>query len=176
MRARPEQHQSTIRAPPEHHQSTNHSTITAPSEHHLTRFSAPSSNSQLTINGQPSEELFTAGADGMVLRWLQDTEQNCNIYQCVEDIKVGHTCSCSCSYIEVGLGFEALAQGGIGARGTGAEHHQDVASPRSVGRYRTSLNPKPACATLCATLSICRCTKITSARKPHRPLTPVNPY
>lgn len=38
---------------------------------------------KITINGQTSEEIFTAGADGVVLRWLRDTEQNCDIYQCV---------------------------------------------------------------------------------------------
>ena len=36
-----------------------------------------------TVNGQHCEEIFSAGADGLVLRWQLDSEQNCDIYQCI---------------------------------------------------------------------------------------------
>jgi WD40 repeat protein len=36
-----------------------------------------------TVNGQHCEEIFSAGADGIVLRWQLDSEQNCDIYQCI---------------------------------------------------------------------------------------------
>ena len=35
------------------------------------------------VNGQSCEEIFSAGADGIVLRWQLDQEQNCDIYQCI---------------------------------------------------------------------------------------------
>jgi len=64
---------------------------------------------KVTVNGVPSEELFTASADGMVLRWLQDTEQNCNVYQCVEDIKLHDKNIHTMVYSEV---LECLITGG----------------------------------------------------------------
>lgn len=36
----------------------------------------------------PEEEIYSAGADGKVLRWALDVEQNCDIYQCVEEYQV----------------------------------------------------------------------------------------
>lgn len=38
------------------------------------------------IGGHECEELFTAGADGIVMRWQLDSEQNCDVYQCIEEI------------------------------------------------------------------------------------------
>jgi len=39
-----------------------------------------------TINDQPCDEIYSAGADGVVLRWQLDAEQNCDIYECIEEI------------------------------------------------------------------------------------------
>mmetsp|Transcript_33374 Transcript_33374/g.84557 ORF Transcript_33374/g.84557 Transcript_33374/m.84557 type:complete len:866 (-) Transcript_33374:212-2809(-) len=37
-----------------------------------------------------ADEIFSAGADGKVLRWQLDTEENCDIYECIEEIQL-HT-------------------------------------------------------------------------------------
>lgn len=36
-----------------------------------------------TVHEQPCEEIFSAGADGKLLRWQLDVEQNCDIYECI---------------------------------------------------------------------------------------------
>lgn len=36
----------------------------------------------------PCEEIFSAGADGKVLRWQLDVEQNCDIYECIVSTKL----------------------------------------------------------------------------------------
>jgi len=38
---------------------------------------------QAGSSDQPCEEIFSAGADGMLLRWQLDAEQNCDIYECI---------------------------------------------------------------------------------------------
>lgn len=35
-----------------------------------------------------ADEIYSCGADGKVLRWQLDVEQNCDIYQCVEEYQV----------------------------------------------------------------------------------------
>ncbi|GAX81669.1 hypothetical protein CEUSTIGMA_g9097.t1 [Chlamydomonas eustigma] len=45
-----------------------------------------------TINGLSCEEIFSAGADGIVLRWQLDTEQNCDVYQCVVSVDTEQNC------------------------------------------------------------------------------------
>lgn len=39
----------------------------------------------------PGEEIYSCGADGKVLRWALDVEQNCDIYQCLEEYQVCDT-------------------------------------------------------------------------------------
>ncbi|KAF5833397.1 WD40-repeat-containing domain protein, partial [Dunaliella salina] len=41
---------------------------------------------QTTLHEKPVEEIFSAGADGKLLRWQLDAEQNCDIYECIEEI------------------------------------------------------------------------------------------
>lgn len=36
-----------------------------------------------TLTEQPIEEIFSAGADGKLLRWQLDVEQNCDVYECI---------------------------------------------------------------------------------------------
>ena len=36
-----------------------------------------------TVNGKTFEEIFSAGADGIVHRWQLDSEQNCDVYKCI---------------------------------------------------------------------------------------------
>ena len=38
---------------------------------------------QTTLNDRTVEEIFSAGADGKLLRWQLDTEQNCDVYECI---------------------------------------------------------------------------------------------
>lgn len=35
------------------------------------------------VNKHNCEQIFSAGADGMVLRWQLDMEQNCDVYECI---------------------------------------------------------------------------------------------
>ena len=39
-----------------------------------------------TVNGKSYEEIFSGGADGIVHRWQLDSEQNCDVYQCIVSI------------------------------------------------------------------------------------------
>lgn len=52
---------------------------------------------QTTVNDQPCEEIFSAGADGKLLRWQLDAEQNCDIYECIVSGGSRHpVCTCKC--------------------------------------------------------------------------------
>ncbi len=72
---------------------------------------------QTTINGLSCEEIFSAGADGIVLRWQLDTEQNCDVYQCV------------------------VSDGRLGVRARGLSKH----SPEAEQAHVREVSPPPDC-------------------------------
>eukprot|EP00983_Pelagomonas_calceolata_P106473 1159235-Pelagomonas_calceolata.AAC.9 len=58
---------------------------------------------QTTLHDRPVEEIFSAGADGKLLRWQLDAEQNCDIYECIVGplrshfiLQAASLCPCAC--------------------------------------------------------------------------------
>jgi len=48
------------------------------------------------VNDIEVEEIFSAGADGKLLRWHLDVEKNCDIYECIVSGVVGVLRVCVC--------------------------------------------------------------------------------
>lgn len=54
-------------------------------------------------DGTPCDEVFSAGADGRVLRWQLDVEENCDIYECIVSFSFSCFPSGCCALITLGF-------------------------------------------------------------------------